>query len=81
MIQGLSYFFLYFCILLKGGDLYYTQAGDLDVIITALKSQLPIDCWWYSTYGKRFEEEIVFYDEEQIVMVRSESDASPLEEM
>lgn len=69
------------CILLKGGDLYYTQAVTLDVVIAALKSEVPLDCFWYSTYGKRFEEEIVFYDEEQVLLVRSESDASPLEEM
>ena len=63
------------------GGLADLQTGELDVVVTAVKTLLPIQCWWYTTYGKRYEEEIVFYDEDQVVMVRSESDASPLEEM
>lgn len=69
------------CITLKSSDQYYTQSDSIDSTITALKSQLPIECWWYTAYGKKYTERIIFYDEELIVMVRSESDASPIEEL
>ena len=60
---------------------YYVNCNDLNEVITSIKNQLPIECWWYNDFGKKFVETMIFYDEEQVILVRSESDASPLEEM
>ena len=70
------------CIISKNIGNYYTNSDSLNTVITSVKNQLPLNCWWYNDFGKKMEEEIVFpNDEEQILMIRTESDASPLEEM
>ena len=69
------------CIICKNIGTYYTISNSIDSVMTSIKNQLPLDCWWYNDFGKKLAETIVFYDEEQVLLVRSESDASPLEEM
>jgi len=69
------------CIISKNIGNYYTNSDGLDTVITSIKSQLPLDCWWYNDFGKKLSETIIFYEEDQILLIRSESDASPLEEM
>ena len=69
------------CIICKNIGNYYTNSDSINSVMTSVKNQLPLNCWWYNDFGKKLVESIVFYDEEQILAVRSESDASPLEEM
>ncbi len=69
------------CIKTKSVGNYYSNSDSLDSVVACIKSQLPLTCWWYSDFGKKFTETIVFYDEEQVLLIASESDASPLEEM
>ena len=69
------------CIVTKNMTNFYTQSDSIDAVNSSIKSCLPIDCWWYMEYGKRFEEKMIFFDEEQVLLIRTESDASPLEEM
>ncbi len=69
------------CIGTKNIGNYYTNSDSLDSVTSSIKSQLPIDCWWYNDFGKKLAESIIFYEEEQVIVIRSESDASPLEEM
>ena len=60
---------------------YYTNSDNLNTVITSIKNQLPIECWWYHDFGKKFTEQMIFYEEDQVLLIRTESDASPLEEM
>ncbi|KKK85622.1 hypothetical protein LCGC14_2771440 [marine sediment metagenome] len=69
------------CIVTKNVGPFYTQGASLDAVETAIKNNFALNCWWYNDYGKRFSESVVFMDDEQVLMIRSESDASPLEEM
>lgn len=70
------------CIISKNVGTYYTNSDSINTVMTNITSQIPLDCWWYNDIGKKLGKEIIFPNpEEQILMVRSESDASPLEEM
>ena len=60
---------------------YYTNSDNLNTVITSVKNQLPIEWWWYNDFGKKFTEQMIFYEEDQVLLIRTESDASPLEEM
>lgn len=39
-----------------------------------------ITCWWYESHGQR-NQEVFLFDPEGIKIVRTESEASPIEEM
>ena len=70
------------CIVCKNVGNYYTNTDSINTIMTNITNQIPLNCWWYNDFGKKMNEEMIFPNpEEQILMVRSESDASPLEEM
>jgi len=69
------------CIISKNIGNYYTNSDSLNTVVTSVKNQLPLDCWWYNDFGKKLIETIIFYEEEQILLIRTESDASSLEEM
>ena len=68
-------------IMTKNAGNYYINSDNLNTVITSIKNQLPIECWWYNDFGKKFTEQIIFYEEDQVMLIRTESDASPLEEM
>ena len=69
------------CIVTKSLTNFFTQSESLESVNLCINSCLPLDCWWYSNYGKRYQERIIFFDEEDIIQIRTESDASPIEEM
>lgn len=69
------------CIVTKNLTNFFTQSDSLDVVNISIKSGIPVDCWWYTGYGKRYQESVIFFDEDDIIQIRTESDASPLEEM
>ena len=69
------------CIISRNIGNYYTNSDGLNTVITSIKNQLPLDCWWYNDFGKKLSETIIFFEEDQILLIRTESDASPLEEM
>ncbi len=58
---------------------YYTASSPTETWAAIDRGEV-IRCWWYSDYGKKFEEEFRF-NAESVKMIRTESDASPLEEM
>ncbi len=70
------------CIICKSVGNYYTNSDSIGTVATSITNQIPLTCWWYGDFGKKMAEEIIFPNpEEQIIMIRTESDASPLEEM
>ncbi len=38
----------------KGIGTYYTR-GKLNDVLVNIKQEIPITCFWYTDYGKRFE--------------------------
>ena len=55
------------CIVTKNLTNFFTQSDSLDVVNSCIKSGIPVDCCWYTGYGKRYQEKIIFYDDEDII--------------
>jgi len=70
------------CLALKNGNSYLTNAESIEDAKKRVNLGEPIDCWWYSYEGKKFKETFLFPDDgDAVSYYRTESDASPLEEM
>jgi hypothetical protein len=50
---------------------YYTDAENVERVVTKINDGEPVRCFWYSGSGKRYEEEFTFYGDPQYI--RSES--------
>ena len=60
-------------IVLKGGDVYYTEVS-VQGVISAIENKHELECFWFTTWGKLWRESFVFYDAEQVYLVRTESE-------
>lgn len=58
---------------------FYTVADSISTVKTAVDNHCPLTVSWYNDYGKRFDEEVIFPDDEQVLMLRTESDAPWIE--
>ncbi len=58
---------------------FYTVANSISDVKAAIDSELPVTISWYNDYGKKFTEEAIFTDDDQVLMLRTESDAPWLE--
>ena len=67
-------------IMTKTAGNYYTK-GDLNAVLNSIKAEIPLTCFWYADYGRRFEEDIIFPDEDEIRIVCTETDSGILEDM
>ena len=67
-------------IVCKGAGVFYTK-GDLNNVMTSIRQEIPITCFWYTDYGKRYEEDIIFPDSDEVKMVITESDIGVLEDI
>ena len=59
---------------------YYTK-GSLDSVLSSIKAVIPLTCFWYADYGRRFEEDIIFPDDDEVRLVCTESDSGVLEDI
>ena len=67
-------------IVTKGVGTFYTK-GNLNDVMTNIKGEIPITCFWYTDYGKRYEEDLIFPDDDEVRLVCTESDAGILEDI
>ena len=69
-------------LVMKGSNTVLTNAETITELRKIVELGEPVDCWWYSYEGKKFTETFLFPDGGDAVShYRTESDASPLEEM
>ena len=62
-------------------DGLFTNTESLFDLKVRIEAGEAITVWWFTPYGHRYEEEVLFLDAADVVCVMSESHASPLEEM
>ena len=67
-------------IVTKGVGVFYTKGSPSDVMVN-IKQEIPITCFWYTDYGKRYEEDMIFPDSDEIKLVCTESDIGVLEDI
>ena len=67
-------------IVTRGIGVYYTK-GNLNDVITNIKQEIPITCFWYTDCGKRYQEDIIFPDSDEVRLVCTESDIGVLEDI